>query len=109
VLVPLLPGDAIVYSRPADWRIGHDVREAILRKHPNLPLKALAMSLEPGDLRKGHTITSPGKAHFFAPKVNQCFQSRFTCQYSSTWHGGVRGFLQWKPSEIQIGDCQPVQ
>jgi hypothetical protein len=71
--------------------------------------QALAMSLEPGDLRKGHTITSPGKAHFFAPKVNQCFQSRFTCQYSSTWHGGVRGFLQWKPSEIQIGDCQPVQ
>lgn len=102
------PQDAIIYSRPADWRMGKDVRKKILAQFPDLPLANLTMSLEPDNARKGYAITSPGKAHFYGPKVNNSYQLKYTCHYSSIWQSGLRGQLQFKPSFIEVRDCRPV-
>ncbi len=110
VFIPLFnPGDAIIYSRAADWRIGEDVRQKIITQFPNLPLRQLSMGLEPYDLRKGHAVMSAGTAHFYGPKENGCYQLKYSCDYSTAWESGLRGLLQFKPSRIVIGECSKIK
>jgi hypothetical protein len=107
VMIPLnRRGDAIIHSHILNWRMGAMVKAQAVSAFPQLPLASLAIGLEPEDLRRGHMMKAAGKAKFYGPKKNNCYQLEYACRYEPVWKTGPFHF--W-PAQIKITDCVAVR